>query len=396
MVRLILKGKKNLQEAVQPRTYGDVKKAIKQILLKKKGGALGGVLTDQVVGELVKLIPVVGKAKVAYDLVKAIYSATDSVKTNTILDKINVDDDYSKIVDDKLEMAFYEIYLDEQLMNEIANLEDRSLDTLIQKEYRLRDEQFYKKEHKETVTVFHQVFDPLIAWFEEKKKSASTAKASIASAARQQLSQQTTKETASEIEQFWNSIEQYVERTRLSSDESPEEAGDEKTAKSEGLLREVKGAGPEGGQTQFAIKFEDLLSIGIELTKAADDLVISSVQTEKISNANERILKEYLEKYFDYFDKIKKSSDAYFYEDDGNEILTVSSTLLDFHEWVNKTFVTQAGGAIKASSIKEDLNSLTEEARIVMEMGEDPLLHLQEVLEQPIPEVVVGLMEMQV
>lgn len=116
MVRLILKEKKNLQEAVQPRTYGDVKKAIKQILLKKKGGALGGVLTDQVVGELVKLIPVVGKAKVAYDLVKAIYSATDSVKTNTILDKINVDDDYSKIVDDKLEMAFLK-----SITNEIMN-----------------------------------------------------------------------------------------------------------------------------------------------------------------------------------------------------------------------------------------------------------------------------------
>jgi len=111
-----------------------------------------------------------------------------------------------------------------------------------------------------------------------------------------------------------------------------------------------------------------LLSIGVELTKAADDLIISSVQTEKISDANERILKEYLEKYFDYFDKIKKSSDAYFYEDDGNEILTVSSTLLDFHEWVNKTFVTQAGGGIKASSIKEDLNNLTKEARIVMEL----------------------------
>ena len=64
----------------------------------------------------------------------------------------------AKELTSKLEnKSFYEIYLDEPLMNEIGKLEDRSLETLIQNEYRLRDNEFYKKEHKETVTVFHQV-----------------------------------------------------------------------------------------------------------------------------------------------------------------------------------------------------------------------------------------------
>jgi len=44
--------------------------------------------------------------KQAFDFIKNIYSATDDKKTNTFLDKLNVDDNFAKIVDDKIEMAF--------------------------------------------------------------------------------------------------------------------------------------------------------------------------------------------------------------------------------------------------------------------------------------------------
>ena len=69
-------------------TYGDLKKAIKIISLKQKGGKIGTVLIDTILGAL----PGMGAAKTTFDFVRAAFEKDDRKKTNTWLDKLDVDD----------------------------------------------------------------------------------------------------------------------------------------------------------------------------------------------------------------------------------------------------------------------------------------------------------------
>jgi hypothetical protein len=95
-----------ITEAAQLLTYGDLKKLISLTLNKERAKVAAGEVAKLGVDQILGLIPGASNAKSAFDFVKSIYAATDDKKTNTFLDKINVDDEYSKIVDDKVEMAF--------------------------------------------------------------------------------------------------------------------------------------------------------------------------------------------------------------------------------------------------------------------------------------------------
>jgi hypothetical protein len=86
-------------------TYGDLKKVINSIALKQKGGKIGNVALDTVIG----LIPGAGAAKTTFDFIKAAISKPDVKKTNTWLDKLDIDDDMSKIVDDTVENGFMQM-----------------------------------------------------------------------------------------------------------------------------------------------------------------------------------------------------------------------------------------------------------------------------------------------
>lgn len=86
----------------QLKTYGDLKQAINAIKLRKKGTKLGGMLIDGIIGE----IPGISTAKTFFDLARVMFNKPDTVKTNTWLDKIDVDDDASKIIDDRVESGF--------------------------------------------------------------------------------------------------------------------------------------------------------------------------------------------------------------------------------------------------------------------------------------------------
>lgn len=86
----------------QLKTYGDLKKAINVIKLKQKGSKLGGIGVDV----LLNSIPFLGNAKTAYDIYKAAFSRPDNKKTNTWLDKLDIDDKTSSIVDDTVENGF--------------------------------------------------------------------------------------------------------------------------------------------------------------------------------------------------------------------------------------------------------------------------------------------------
>jgi len=97
--------KKGSYEFSQLKTYGDLKKVIKSIALKQKGGKIGNVALDTVIG----LIPGAGAAKTTFDFIKAAISKPDVKKTNTWLDKLDIDDDMSKIVDDTVENGFMQM-----------------------------------------------------------------------------------------------------------------------------------------------------------------------------------------------------------------------------------------------------------------------------------------------
>ena len=90
-------------------TVGDLRKLIKTHRAMEAGQELGKKAAEAAIEQ----IPVVSNifslwkgAKDVKDIVGKIYGAEDSFKSSTGLDKLNVDDDVSKIVDDPIEVAF--------------------------------------------------------------------------------------------------------------------------------------------------------------------------------------------------------------------------------------------------------------------------------------------------
>jgi hypothetical protein len=83
-------------------TYGDLKKVIKAISLKQKGEKIG----DVALGTIVGFIPGADAAKSTFEFIKAAFSKPDSKKTKTWLDKLDIDDEMSSIVDDTVENGF--------------------------------------------------------------------------------------------------------------------------------------------------------------------------------------------------------------------------------------------------------------------------------------------------
>lgn len=83
-------------------TYGDLKKVIKSVSLKQKGQKVGKIAIDTVLGA----IPGIGAAKSSFDFFKAAFKKPDDKKTSSWLDKLDVDDEMSAIVDDTIENGF--------------------------------------------------------------------------------------------------------------------------------------------------------------------------------------------------------------------------------------------------------------------------------------------------
>ena len=117
------------------KTYGDIKKLVKDIKLKKKGVEIltktGEVALDQVLG----LIPGASNVKTGIDFISTIFKKPDTKKTDTWLDKLDVDDQMLKIVDEKIENAFLE-WITKDILNQDDNREledDFSMDTKFQK-----------------------------------------------------------------------------------------------------------------------------------------------------------------------------------------------------------------------------------------------------------------------
>ena len=83
-------------------TYGQLRQAVKDIIKKQKYQKVGDVSVDTIIGAL----PILGNIKSGVDFINAIVKAPDTQKTRTWLDKLQVDDEMSAIVDDTVENGF--------------------------------------------------------------------------------------------------------------------------------------------------------------------------------------------------------------------------------------------------------------------------------------------------
>jgi hypothetical protein len=89
-------------------TYGDLKKLISNIKLKQRGEKIMSKGKEFALDQVLGLIPGASNAKTAFDFLKTAISKPDTKKTNTWLDKLDIDDDMSKIIDDAVENGFME------------------------------------------------------------------------------------------------------------------------------------------------------------------------------------------------------------------------------------------------------------------------------------------------
>ena len=103
-------------------TVGQLKRLIRIHRAKEAGKEAGKKAAEVAIGQ----IPVVSNIfsawqgiKDAKEMVGKLYGAEDKFQTNTALDKLNIDDNVSKIVDDPVEVA----YLND-LLNRMASEQD--------------------------------------------------------------------------------------------------------------------------------------------------------------------------------------------------------------------------------------------------------------------------------
>jgi hypothetical protein len=92
------------------KTYGDLKKVISSITRNQKikdiGGGIVNIGIEGAIDAAKTILPGIGTAKTTYDLMKKFISKPDTKKTKTWLDKLDVDDSMSRIIDDTVENGF--------------------------------------------------------------------------------------------------------------------------------------------------------------------------------------------------------------------------------------------------------------------------------------------------
>jgi len=87
-------------------TVGDLRNILDKVTLAKRSKGGIAALKDIGISAVADLIPGAATAKSIYDVFQATYNLPDDRKTNTSLDKLNVDDQVSKVVDDTVENLF--------------------------------------------------------------------------------------------------------------------------------------------------------------------------------------------------------------------------------------------------------------------------------------------------
>ena len=129
-----------LTEQERITTVGELRNSISQALKVKKGEVQKDALKDFGAGLIIDLIPGGASLKSAFDLAKTLYTLPDEKRTNTGLDYLNVNDEVSAVVDDRVETQFLNDMLGVlKNMDDTAALEDldmtKRLSNYISSEY---------------------------------------------------------------------------------------------------------------------------------------------------------------------------------------------------------------------------------------------------------------------
>jgi len=129
-----------LSEQERITTVGELRNSISQALKVKKGEVQKDALKDFGAGLIIDLIPGGASLKSAFDLAKTLYTLPDDKRTNTGLDYLNVNDEVSAVVDDRVETQFLNDMLGVlKNMDDTAALEDldmtKRLSNYISSEY---------------------------------------------------------------------------------------------------------------------------------------------------------------------------------------------------------------------------------------------------------------------
>ena len=108
-------------------TVGDLKQPIRTI----RAANAGKQVAKKAFSATLDATPLIGNLKAVFDaakdtlgIVKGMYGAGDNVKTNTNLDKLNIDDNVSKIVDDPIENAFLNYLLKDRFTDDNESLDN--------------------------------------------------------------------------------------------------------------------------------------------------------------------------------------------------------------------------------------------------------------------------------
>lgn len=131
---------------VELKTYGDVKQVINKMTKQNIFQNAKGLVADEGINIAVELlaaaVPGLSAAKKAYDVFKAIGKKPDTQKTNTWLDRLDIDDQTAAIVDDTVEAGFFQ-----ELANTLARIPDNTpLDDSFSMDARF--EEYLKKKYK--------------------------------------------------------------------------------------------------------------------------------------------------------------------------------------------------------------------------------------------------------
>jgi len=90
-------------------TFEDLNRVITGIVNKAKFGEVKDQAVGMAVDAVLGLIPGASMAKTAFDLFKGVTKQPDGNETGSFIDKLDVDDQLSKIVDDPIEGKFLKV-----------------------------------------------------------------------------------------------------------------------------------------------------------------------------------------------------------------------------------------------------------------------------------------------
>ena len=129
------KSSKLLTEAQEINTIGELRKTIEDYRTSSAGKEVGKKAVEMAIEAtplLSNVYSIWKGAKDAKDMLGKLYGAEDDIKSNTGMDRLNVDDNVSKIVDDRIEQAFLN-----DLLKSVEQMDDN--DPIPDVNERLRD-----------------------------------------------------------------------------------------------------------------------------------------------------------------------------------------------------------------------------------------------------------------